>query len=126
MPFEQVVEVVQPPRRLSHTPVFQVMFSWQNQEWDLPELPGLKVEKEERDYLAIKFDMELNLREEEGGIAGTLRYATALFEQGTIERQRGYLLRMLEAMVADSRQGVAGSDRLDEEERQRVLAEWNV
>ena len=40
VPFEQVVEMVQPPRHLNHTPVFQVMFAWQNQEWSLPQLPG--------------------------------------------------------------------------------------
>ena len=48
VPFEQVVEMVQPPRHLNHTPVFQVMFAWQNQEWSLPQLPGVRVEKEER------------------------------------------------------------------------------
>src|SRR5205807_10620521 len=64
VPFEQVVEIVQPPRHLNHMPVFQVMFAWQNQEWNLPQLPGVRVEKEEREYAAIKFDVELDLREE--------------------------------------------------------------
>jgi amino acid adenylation domain-containing protein len=84
------------------------------------------VEREERDYPAIKFDMELDLREEKEGIAGTLRYATALFEEGTIRRQVGYLLRMLEAMVADSQQEVAGIDLLEGEERKLLLENWNA
>ena len=45
VPFEQVVEILQPPRRLSQTPVFQVMFAWQNKEGSLPEFPGVEVER---------------------------------------------------------------------------------
>ena len=93
VPFEQVVEIVQPPRRLSHTPVFQVMFSWQNNIGSLPELPGVRVERLRMPYEAAKFDLQLELAEEGERIVGGLNYAMALFEQGTIERQTGYLLR---------------------------------
>src|SRR6185312_16027917 len=126
VPFEQVVEIVQPPRHLNHTPVFQVMFTWQNQEWSVPELPGVRVEREERGHPAIKFDVELDLREEKEEIAGTLRYAAALFDEATIERQRGYLLQMLEAMVVDSQQEVGGIEILGTEERKLLLEEWNA
>src|SRR5205823_4428265 len=115
VPFEQVVEMVQPPRHLNHMPVFQVMFAWQNQEWSLPQLPGVRVEREEREYAAIKFDVELDLREEKEGIAGTLKYATALFDEATIKRQAGYLMAMLEGMAADHKQEAAGIDLLDGE-----------
>ena len=47
LPFEQVVEIVQPPRRLNHTPLFQVMFAWQNHELDMPDMAGLRVEPAE-------------------------------------------------------------------------------
>ena len=70
---------------------------------------------------AAKFDLQLELRERGERIAGTLRYATALFDEATIKRQAGYLMRMLEAMVADSRQEVAGIDLLEEEERKLLL-----
>src|SRR5579864_4601686 len=126
VPFEQVVEMVQPPRHLNHTPVFQVMFAWQNQEWSLPQLPGIKVEREERDYSAIRFEMELDLREEEEEIAGMLRYATALFDEATIKRQAGYLLAMLKAMAADQEQEIAGIELLGEEERKLLLETWNA
>jgi amino acid adenylation domain-containing protein len=126
VPFEQVVEMVQPPRRMSHTPVFQVMFSWQSKEWGLPRLPGVKVEREESDYQAIKFDVELDLREENDGIVGRLRYATALFEQATIERQAGYLLAMLKGMVAEQKQEVYEIDLLSAEERRLLLESWNA
>ena len=126
MPFEQVVEIVQPPRRLSHTPVFQVMFSWQNNIGSLPGLAGVRVEMLRMPYEAAKFDLQLELAEEGERIVGGLNYATALFEQGTIERQRDYLLRMLEAMAADSQQEVTEIDILGAEERRLLLESWNA
>ncbi len=98
LPFEQVVEIVQPPRRLDHTPVFQVMLAWQNNAAPAFDLPGLRVEAAGNGYDQVKFDLELNLSEHGEAIAGTLGYATALFDQATIERQRGYLLALLRAM----------------------------
>jgi amino acid adenylation domain-containing protein len=125
VPFEQVVEMVQPPRRLSHTPVFQVMFEWRNHGGTSAELPGVKVERLRMPYEVAKFDLELRLAEEGDRIVGGLNYASALFDQETIERQRGYLLRMLEVMVADSQQRVARIEIMGPEERQ-LLVEWNA
>ena len=126
VPFEQVVEMVQPPRRLNHTPVFQVVFSWQNQEWSLPQLRGVKVERLRMPYEAAKFDLQLDLAEEGGRIVGGLNYAVALFDEATIKRQAGYLMAMLEAMASDQKQEVAGIDVLEEEERKLLLEEWNA
>jgi amino acid adenylation domain-containing protein len=126
MPFEQVVEIVQPPRRLSHTPVFQVIIEWRNNEGILPEFRGVRVEALRMPYEAVKFDLHLELAEEDGRIVGGVHYAVALFEQGTIERQRGHLLRMLEAMVADSQQKVARIEIIDLEEQRQLLVEWNA
>ena len=126
MPFEQVVEILQPPRRLSQTPVFQVIIQWQNNEEILPEFREVRVEGLRVPYEAVKFDLYLGLAEQDEGIVGTLHYAAALFEQGTIERQRDYLLRMLEAMVADSQQKVARIEIIGPKERQQLLEEWNA
>jgi amino acid adenylation domain-containing protein len=125
VPFEQVVEMVQPPRRLSHTPVFQVMFEWRSNDGTSAELPGVKVERLRMPYEVAKFDLELRLAEEGGRIVGELNYATALFGQGTIERHRGYLMRMLEAMVADTQQWVERIEIIGPEERQ-LMMEWNA
>src|SRR5205085_2108308 len=126
IPFEQVVEMVQPPRHLNHTPVFQVMFAWQNQEWSLPQLAGVRVERLRMPYEAAKFDLQLDLAEEGGRIVGTLVYATALFDEATIRRQAGYLLRMLEAMVAEQQQAVPAIELLSPEERKLLLETWNA
>ncbi|MPW11825.1 amino acid adenylation domain-containing protein, partial [Paraburkholderia sp. CNPSo 3155] len=73
----------------------------------------------------VKFDLELSLSEHGEEIAGTLNYATALFDQATIERQRGYLLALLRAMVADAGQPVERIDILPAAERRYLLEELN-
>ncbi|WP_456639423.1 non-ribosomal peptide synthase/polyketide synthase [Bradyrhizobium sp. USDA 10063] len=125
LPFEQVVELVQPPRHLDHTPLFQVMLAWQNNAAQSFDLPGLSVAAAADGYDQVKFDLELNLREHGEVIAGTLGYATALFDQATIERQRGYLLALLRAMVADAEQPVSRIELLSSAERAYLLEELN-
>ncbi|MCP3478013.1 non-ribosomal peptide synthase/polyketide synthase (plasmid) [Bradyrhizobium sp. CCGUVB1N3] len=125
LPFEQVVEIVQPPRRLDHTPLFQVGLAWQNNAVRSFDLAGLNVEAAGDGYDQVKFDLELNLSERGEVIAGTLGYATALFDEATIERQRGYLLALLRAMVADAGQPVGRIDILPADERSYLLEELN-
>ncbi|WP_422824115.1 amino acid adenylation domain-containing protein, partial [Xenorhabdus entomophaga] len=126
LPFEQVLEIVQPPRRLAHTPLFQVMFAWQNNEkieWKLPALEILPVDQV---FDVVKFDLELNLFEEEGRIVGSLNYATALFDQQTIERYVGYLHTVLQVMVANPQQPVREIDILSPAERRLLLGTRNA
>ncbi|MDX7992928.1 condensation domain-containing protein, partial [Xenorhabdus littoralis] len=104
--FEQVVEIVQPPRNLAHTPLFQVMFVWQSNEHAEWNLPGLAVTPVTQAINAVKFDLELELYEETDGISGALNYSTALFDQPTIERHSGYLQAVLQAMVVNAQQKV--------------------
>ena len=102
LPFEQVVDLIKPVRSLSHTPVLQVMFAWQNNEVGVLDLPGLEVSGVGGGYQAAKFDLTLSLRESGGQIVGGLNYATALFDRETIERWSGYLHKVLSEMVADA------------------------
>ncbi|MCA6113240.1 condensation domain-containing protein, partial [Bradyrhizobium cenepequi] len=125
LPFEQVVEIVQPPRSLDHTPLFQVMLAWENHAGGSLDLPGLMVEAAADGADQVKFDLELNLSERGEVIAGTLGYATALFDEATIERQRGYLLALLRAMVADAQQPVGRIGLLSSAERTYLLEELN-
>ncbi len=126
LPFEQVVEIVQPPRNLAHTPLFQVMFTWQNNEHIDWNLPGLTVTPITQSVDAVKFDLELELYEEADGISGALNYSTALFDQSTIERHSGYLQAVLQAMVANVQQKVGSIDILAPAERQLLLETWNA
>uniref|UniRef100_UPI0036DCE863 amino acid adenylation domain-containing protein n=1 Tax=Photorhabdus sp. RM322S TaxID=3342825 RepID=UPI0036DCE863 len=126
LPFEQVVEIVQPPRRLAHTPLFQVMFAWQNNENSEWELPGLAVSPVYQAVDIVKFDLELGLSEEEGRIVGALNYATALFDPATMERQVGYLHAVLQAMVVNPQQPIGEIDILAPAERKLLLETWNA
>ncbi|HVH13183.1 MAG TPA: condensation domain-containing protein, partial [Longimicrobium sp.] len=126
IPFEQVVERVRPVRSLAYSPLFQVMFAWQNALGDGLTLPGLQtgpVAKPAQD--SAKFDLSLTLWEDDGRITGSLEYATALFHRATVERHAGYLRRVLEEMAADENRPVARLRILPTEERRLVLEAWN-
>jgi len=125
LPFEQVVEIVQPLRRADRTPLFQVALAWQNNEPPTLTLPGVHVRPLEAPQESAKFDLTLELSEHGDGIAGMLTYATELFDAATIERHRGYLMTVLRAMVADATQPVATIPLLGAAELDRVLREWN-
>ncbi|KAG0321904.1 hypothetical protein BGZ97_009763, partial [Linnemannia gamsii] len=126
LPFEQVIGIVQPPRRLDHTPLFQVMFAWQNNEESKWHLPGLKVTPVDSNYDAVKFDLELELREVGDEIIGELGYATALFDWQTIDRHVGYLYAILRAMVSDAKQSLAQVNILAPAERKLLLETWSA
>src|SRR6201999_3495984 len=70
LPFEQVVEIVKPPRRADHAPLFQVMFAWQNNEQVAVDLAGLKIGPAPMAHDTVKFDLDLSLGEWGGRIAG--------------------------------------------------------
>ncbi|MCG1055176.1 amino acid adenylation domain-containing protein, partial [Mycetohabitans sp. B5] len=126
VPFEQVVEIVQPPRRLEHTPLFQVMFAWQSNERAVWDLPALEVTPADLAYDVAKFDLDLHLYEAGGEIVGGLNYAMALFDRATIERHVGYLQTMLQAMAADAQQPVMHVALLSPAERTLLLQTWNA
>jgi amino acid adenylation domain-containing protein len=125
LPFEQVLEIVQPPRRPDHTPLFQVMFAWQNNESGSFELPGMQVESLDQDYDLVKFDLELNLGERDGVVVGALCYSSALFDAATIAGHRDYLIATLQALVSDTARAVHRIDMLSQDERTRLLTTWN-
>ena len=125
LPFEQVVDIVQPPRSLSHSPLFQVMFVLQNNDTSELYLPGLEVADANASYGIAKFDLTLGLYESDDAIMGVMSYSTALFDRATMERHIGYLYSMLQAMVEDVDRPVMSVDLLSKTERDLVLGQWN-
>ncbi|HYG63964.1 MAG TPA: amino acid adenylation domain-containing protein, partial [Thermoanaerobaculia bacterium] len=122
LPFERLVEELQPPRNLSYTPLFQVMFSLQNQPAVALDLPGvtltpLPLEPESR------FDLELTLSEEPGGLTGTLDFSLDLFDASTAGRWVEAYLRVLEEGTARPGTRLSGLPLLSATELQQVL-EW--
>jgi amino acid adenylation domain-containing protein len=125
MPFEQVVELVRPARSLAHSPIFQVVFSWQNMPRRRLELPDLTWTIVDAPHVTAKYDLSLTLQETAGRIVGEIAYATALFERETVDRHLGYLRSVLQEMVANDRQRVDDLALLDEAERTLVVETWN-
>ncbi|HEY6350281.1 MAG TPA: amino acid adenylation domain-containing protein, partial [Candidatus Angelobacter sp.] len=127
IPFEQVVEMVQPVRSLGHSPLFQVAFTWQDKFEDRPELEGLETEAlGMTPHVVSKFDLTISLQNAGERIEGGMEYATALFERETMERYVGYYRRVLEGMVAGGEGKVVDEiGVMGEEEREQVVKGWN-
>ncbi|EPN2806202.1 amino acid adenylation domain-containing protein [Serratia marcescens] len=125
LPFEQVVELVNPPRHLGYTPLFQVMLAWQDGSVRDISLPGLQAESAELGYQIAKYDLTLDLAERDEQISGTLNFATALFDRATAERYGVYLVQVLRAMATNTTQSASHLDLLPAAERELLLYGWN-
>jgi amino acid adenylation domain-containing protein len=125
VPFERLVAELQPERSLSHSPLFQVMFTLQNDVDRGGALPGLEVSGIEEELASAKFDLSLVLTATAQGLRGGLNYSTDLFERGTADRMLGQLVRVLEQVAADADVRLSRLELLGEAERALVLEAWN-
>ncbi|MGJ5676043.1 MAG: amino acid adenylation domain-containing protein [Nostochopsis sp.] len=125
LPFELLVDQLQPERDLSHTPLFQVMFVLQNAPMSALELSGLTLSFLESDTNSAKFDLTLEMTETVDGLLGNLEYNTDLFEESSIQRMAGHLQTLLEGVVANPQQRLSELPLLTESERHQLLVEWN-
>ncbi|WP_052189507.1 non-ribosomal peptide synthetase [Xenorhabdus sp. NBAII XenSa04] len=126
LPFEQLVEILQPERSLSYNPIFQVMLALNNISTQSLELPGLSVSPIEQPHRSAYFDLTLSLSETLDGLSGYLEYASDLFEHTTAERMVGYLINVLAAMASDETQAIDRLPMLSAEERQQLLVDFNT
>ncbi|WP_435635617.1 amino acid adenylation domain-containing protein [Pseudomonas solani] len=126
LPFEQLVEALQPERSLSHNPLFQVMYNHQAKGGALAGLPGLTVESLTWDSGTAQLDLTLETCDEGDGLSATLVYATDLFEAATIARMAGHWLGLLEAILAQPDAPIAALPMLSIEEREAQLQGWNA
>ena len=124
LPFEQLVENLQPQRDLSYTPLFQVMFVFQNAPMSPLELPGLTLSPIDSESQTAKFDLTLEMLETSQGLVGTLEYNSDLFEQSTISRMAGHLQILLLSIVANPDEQLSNLPILTQTEQQMHL-EWN-
>jgi amino acid adenylation domain-containing protein len=125
LPFEKLVVELQPERSLSHSPLFQVMFTLQNVGGGGGALPGLNVSGAGAELGSAQFDLSLTLAGTPQGLRGGLNYNTDLFERGTVERMLGHLERVLEQVAADADVRLSQLELLGQAERALVLEEWN-
>ncbi len=125
LPFERLVEELQPVRDLSRSPLFQVLLVLQNNPARPLELPGLTLEAAEVDPGTAKLDLQLTLAETAGRLTGALSYAADLFDPSTAERMAGHLAILLAGAVADPGRTLAELPLLAPAERAQ-LAAWNA
>jgi amino acid adenylation domain-containing protein len=126
LPFEKLLEALQPPRDLSRTPLFQVLFVLQNTPRQPPELVGLSVEPLEVAPETVNCDMWLNLSATPEGLRGWFDYSTDLFDAATIARMGRHLQTLLEAIVEAPQAPLASLPLLQPDEQHRLLVQWHA
>ncbi|MFF0591650.1 amino acid adenylation domain-containing protein, partial [Streptomyces sp. NPDC003781] len=132
VPFEHLVDVLNPVRSLSRHPLFQVMLAFQNTSPPRLELPGLVLAGEPAELEAVKFDLSVSLNESfdatrrPDGITGELTYSVDLFDRGTAEGIARRFERLLRAFVTDPERPVTSAELLSPRERRLVLDEWSA
>jgi len=125
LPFEKLVEEVQPERDLARTPLFQVMFVLQNAPMSELEIEGLTLSSLDLDFSAAKFDLTLSLMETDGGLTGYVEYPRDLFDRTTIQRLAESLEILLRGVVAHPESRLSALPRFSAATRQQLLREWN-
>jgi len=125
VPFEMLVEILQPERSPNRSPLFQVMLVLQNAPMDVLELPELTMSHMETDSAASHFDLSLSIKELAQGLYIKANYNTGLFDPATIERMMGHYQRLLEEIVLDADRPLSALQVLPDAERELVLAAWN-
>ncbi|MDJ0838635.1 MAG: amino acid adenylation domain-containing protein [Acidobacteriota bacterium] len=125
LPFERIVDAVQPDRSMARNPLFQVLFLLEQERAGVPELPGLQLSPHPLAHVTAKFDLSLAMEPEGDAMIGFFEYSTALFEQATIERMAGHFLNLVHAVTRTPETALADLDLMDESERNRVLVTFN-
>jgi amino acid adenylation domain-containing protein len=125
LPFEKLVEELQPERTLSHHPLFQVVFTMQNVPFDVVELPHLTLTALDTEHMPQKFDLNVHMTEFEQGIVCRTFYNSDLFKTERIERFCAHFSKLLENVAFTPDERVPLLPMIDTEEREQVLVGWN-
>jgi amino acid adenylation domain-containing protein/non-ribosomal peptide synthase protein (TIGR01720 family) len=125
VPFEKLVEELQPERDLSRTPLFQVMLVVQQAEQQHWEMEGLKLSTEEVYGGGAKFDLKLFLRETQAGIEAIFEYSTDLYDPEMIERMARHFEKLVKEAAANPEAAIGEIEILGEDEREQILVRWN-
>ena len=126
IPFEMLVEELNPQRDMSHSPLFQVVFVMQNTPMGDFELPGLELKPVETENQTAKFDLSLQAAETPENIMFEFEYNKDLFSPATIERMLLHLELFLRNALIEPEQRITDIAFIPEGEEQRLLVEWNA
>ncbi|MFD9356168.1 amino acid adenylation domain-containing protein [Streptomyces sp. NPDC060031] len=126
LPFERLVDDLQPERDLSRNPLFQVMFDLQHAQRTPLSLDGIVVERVAAPWQTAKFDLTLSLgRRADGSLNGLFEYATALFDRATVERMAGHYLSLLRGVTEYPEAPLSRPSMLTGPERRRLVHDGN-
>ncbi len=125
LPFEKLIEKLQPERSLAHSPLFQVMFVLQNAPAGRLELPGIALEPVPADPGGAKFDLSVTLTETPAGLLGSWHYSAELFDPSTVSRLALRFEALLGVMAERPESALGDPALLLEAERHQMLVEWN-
>ncbi|MDF3308995.1 amino acid adenylation domain-containing protein [Rhodococcus sp. T2V] len=127
VPFNRIVELVNPPRSSARHPLFQVMLSHWKQDGAAEQFDGTTAAVRMLDATSAKFDLALRFQErpDSGGVDVTFEYSTELFDAATVESLADRLAVVIERLVANHEQRIGLLDILTPQERERVLGEWS-
>ena len=119
LPFERIVEAVQPERSLGQNPIFQVFFNFQNTPMRPLEIEGLALSRLDFDNRAVGFDLIMNVVQDEDHLSGALQYSTDLFDSSTITRMIGHFERLLQSIVEQPGARLSVLEMLTDVEKQQ-------
>ncbi|UWF51919.1 amino acid adenylation domain-containing protein [Pseudomonas sp. N3-W] len=125
VPFDRVVEAVNPPRDTAHSPLFQVMLVLQNTPGNAVDMPGLSLAPYSTSSATAKFDLAFEWVEREGRLNLLVEYNTDLFDVASIERLSGHYRHLLEQIAMDAKQSIGALSLLAEAEREQILLDFN-
>ncbi|MCX5965818.1 MAG: condensation domain-containing protein, partial [Cyanobacteria bacterium] len=125
LPFEKLVDALQPVRSLSHLPLFQVMFDLQNVPIPSLDLPNITVSSFPIETGTSKFDLSLSIEHTSSDWIAEWEYNSDLFDDATIARMARNFQTLLEEIVANPQQPISQLKLLTESERHELLVEWN-
>jgi len=126
VPFEMLVEDLQPERNMSHSPLFQVMFVMNNAPLSRLELEGLDIRLTEIENKTTKFDLILNITDsDKAGLMAKLEFNTDLFDLSTMQNFIRHYQNILASVLADPGQPVSALNLFDRDELETILMKWN-
>jgi amino acid adenylation domain-containing protein len=125
LPFEQLVDILQPSRDMSIHPVYQVMFAFHNFSFPPVNLSEITLKNTMIDRGASQLDLWLSLWEEEDGFKGIIEYSEELFDKSTVSQMIRNYLTLLQSIVDNPQERIESLLLLDETEKNKVVYEFN-
>jgi amino acid adenylation domain-containing protein len=125
LPFEKLVEELQPERDLSRAPLFQVKLIWETAGREAPELEGMRLSGGSSELETTRFDLMMSLTDGSRDLAGAVNYSRDLFDEDTIERLMSHYANVLRGIVEDSERPIWELSLLSPAEREQIVVEWN-